>query len=46
MDQLGHADPAFTLHIYRHGMRRDTTAKQRLRALVERDGSRRERRIL
>ncbi len=39
MDQLGHADPAFTLRIYRHGMRRDPTAKQRLRALVERDGS-------
>jgi integrase len=39
MDQLGHADPAFTLRIYRHGMRRDPTAKQRLRALVERDES-------
>jgi integrase len=39
MDQLGHADPAFTLRIYRHGMRRDPAAKQRLRALVERDGS-------
>jgi hypothetical protein len=32
MDQLGHADPAFTLRIYRHGMRRDP--------LVERDRSR------
>jgi integrase len=39
MDQLGHADPAFTLRIYRHGMRRDPTAKQRLRALVEPDES-------
>ena len=39
MDQLGHADPAFTLRIYRHGMRRDTAAKQRLRALVERGES-------
>ncbi len=39
MDQLGHADPAFTLRIYRHGMRRDPAARQRLRALVERDGS-------
>jgi integrase len=39
MDQLGHADPAFTLRIYRHGMRRDLAAKQRLRALVERDES-------
>jgi integrase len=35
MDQLGHADPGFTLRIYRHGMRRDSAAKQRLRALVE-----------
>jgi integrase len=39
MDQLGHADPGFTLRIYRHGMRRDPAAKQCLRALVERDGS-------
>jgi integrase len=39
MDQLGHADPAFTLRIYRHGMRRDPAAKQRLRALVERGES-------
>lgn len=37
MDQLGHADPAFTLRIYRHGMRRDPAAKRRLRALVERN---------
>ncbi len=36
MDQLGHADPGFTLRIYRHGMRRDPAARQRLRTLVER----------
>jgi integrase len=35
MDQLGHADPGFTLRVYRHGMRRDPDAKRRLRALVE-----------
>jgi integrase len=35
MDQLGHADPGFTLRVYRHGMRRDDAAKERLRALVE-----------
>lgn len=34
MDQLGHADPGFTLRVYRHGMRRDHAAKARLRALV------------
>ncbi len=34
MDQLGHADPGFTLRVYRHGMRRNSTAKERLRALV------------
>lgn len=34
MDQLGHTDPGFTLRVYRHGMRRDRAAKQRLRALV------------
>lgn len=34
MDQLGHTDPAFTLRVYRHGMRRDPTAKEHLRALV------------
>ena len=43
MDQLGHADPAFTLRIYRHGMRRDPAAKLRLRALVKRNGSRKRR---
>ncbi|MGC2374238.1 MAG: site-specific integrase [Solirubrobacteraceae bacterium] len=34
MDQLGHADPGFTLRVYRHGMRRDGPARERLRALV------------
>ena len=34
MDQLGHADPGFTLRVYRHGMRRGTDARERLRALV------------
>jgi integrase len=34
MDQLGHADPGFTLRVYRHGMRRDPAARQRLRTLV------------
>jgi integrase len=34
MDQLGHTDPGFTLRVYRHGMRRDGSAKERLRALV------------
>ena len=34
MDQLGHTDASFTLRVYRHGMRRDGPAKERLRALV------------
>jgi integrase len=34
MNQLGHADPGFTLRVYRHGMRRDGEAKARLWALV------------
>jgi integrase len=34
MDQLGHADPGFTLRVYRHGMRRDGSARAHLRALV------------
>jgi integrase len=34
MDQLGHTDPGFTLRVYRHGMRRDKAARDRLRALV------------
>jgi integrase len=34
MDQLGHTDPAFTLRVYRHGMRRDDAARAALRELV------------
>jgi integrase len=34
MDQLGHTDPGFTLRVYRHGMRRDPGARERLRRLV------------
>ena len=34
MDQLGHTDPAFTLQVYRHWMRRDRESKEQLRALV------------
>jgi integrase len=34
MDQLGHTDPGFTLRVYRHGMRREPAARQRLRELV------------
>ncbi len=34
MDQIGHTDPGFTLRVYRHGMRRDGAAKERLKALV------------
>src|SRR5438093_1445138 len=35
MGQLGHTDPAFTLRVYTHAMRRDEGAKERMRALVE-----------
>jgi integrase len=35
MDQLGHTDPAFTLRLYTHAMRRDDGERGRLRALVE-----------
>ena len=35
MSQLGHTDPAFTLRLYTHTMRRDDGERQRLRALVE-----------
>ena len=35
MAQLGHTDPAFTLRIYAHAMRRDEGDKERLKALVE-----------
>ncbi len=34
MDQLGHTDPGFTLRVYRHGMRRDGAARERLRVMV------------
>ncbi|MGO8903992.1 MAG: tyrosine-type recombinase/integrase, partial [Solirubrobacteraceae bacterium] len=34
MDQLGHTDPAFTLRVYRHGMRRDPEARTALALLV------------
>jgi integrase len=34
MDQLGHTDAAFTLRVYRHGMRRDERSKQALAQLV------------
>ena len=34
MDQIGHEDAAFTLRVYRHGMRRDRPAKDQLRQLV------------
>src|SRR5262249_30886389 len=34
MDQLGHTDRAFTLRVYRHGMRRDTASRQALRTVV------------
>ena len=35
MAQLGHTDPAFTLRVYAHAMRRDEGNKDRLKALVE-----------
>jgi len=35
MAQLGHTDPAFTLRVYTHVMRRDPGERERLRALVE-----------
>ncbi len=35
MRQLGHTDPAFTLRVYAHAMRRDEGDKERLKALVE-----------
>jgi len=36
MQQLGHTDPAFTLRVYGHQMRRGDDEKARLVALVER----------
>lgn len=38
MAQLGHTDPAFTLRVYAHMMRRDKDERQRLRALVDGSG--------
>ena len=35
MAQLGHTDPAFTLRVYAHAMRRDEGDKEALKALVE-----------
>lgn len=35
MEQLGHTDPAFTLRVYTHVMRRSDAERQQLRALVE-----------
>jgi hypothetical protein len=35
MSQLGHTDPAFTLRVYAHAMRRDEGDKDRLKAFVE-----------
>lgn len=37
MAQTGHTDPAFTLRVYGHAMRRDQASKDRLRALVGAD---------
>jgi len=34
MDQLRHADPSFTLRVYRHAMRRDPDTRRRLAQLV------------
>ena len=35
MQQLGHTDPAFTLRVYAHTMRRSEEERERLKALVE-----------
>jgi integrase len=35
MRQLGHTDPAFTLRVYAHTMRRNREEQARLQALVE-----------
>ena len=34
MEQLGHADPGFTLRVYRHGMRRGEEEREALAKLV------------
>ena len=35
MQQLGHTDPAFTLRVYSHAMRRSDEEREQLKALVE-----------
>ena len=35
MQQLGHTDPAFTLRVYAHTMRRNEEERERLKALVQ-----------
>ena len=35
MQQLGHTDPAFTLRVYAHAMRRSEEERAQLKALVE-----------
>jgi hypothetical protein len=35
MQQLGHTDPAFTLRVYAHAMRRSEQEREQLKALVE-----------
>jgi hypothetical protein len=35
LDQIGHADPGFTLRVYRHAMKRDQASKGRLRSSSE-----------
>jgi integrase len=37
MQQLGHTDPAFTLRVYAHPMRRSEDERERLKALVQGD---------
>jgi integrase len=37
MRQLGHTDPAFTLRVYAHAMRRSDEERARLKALIEGD---------
>jgi hypothetical protein len=39
MGQLGHTDPAFSLRVYAHAMRRDGDEKRRLKVLVEGAGT-------
>ena len=35
MQQLGHTDPAFTLRVYTHMMRRESGEREALKALVQ-----------